>query len=103
MAEFRVAQSELPELKNPFVLTPGAHTIIVDVAKDTIFDEQIQLLDEKTKEPVAGYPFYVEKNGTKVLFSYTDNNGMVPRIDTGNREGEYIIFWGDEALYKNGA
>ncbi len=66
------------------------------------FDEQIQLLDETTGAPIAGCPFYAEKDGKKFLFGYTDDEGKTPRFATQEGESELTVYWGDEALVKEG-
>lgn len=63
------------------------------------FDEQIQLVDD-AGEPVCGCPFYVEKDGQKFMSGFTDDEGKTPRLSTKNAEGEFDVFWGNEALLK---
>lgn len=46
MAEFRVAQSELPDLANPFTLSTGSHTIVVTIEAEPTSFFEILLIDE---------------------------------------------------------
>lgn len=67
-----------------------------------IFDEKIRIIDEISGEPVSDYPYYIEKEGRKILFGYTDERGTIPRLSPNDKEEQIVIYWGDEALYKNG-
>ncbi len=59
------------------------------------FDEQIQLM--AAGKPVSDYPYYAINDSGDVFSGRTDDSGLTKRIKT-QKEGEFAIYWGDEAL-----
>ncbi|QLH67077.1 type VI secretion system PAAR protein [Aeromonas veronii] len=59
------------------------------------FDEQIQLM--AAGKPVSDYPYYAINDAGEVISGRTDSAGLTKRIKT-QKEGEFAIYWGDEAL-----
>ena len=62
------------------------------------YDEQVHL-DVAGSAAFAGLPYYIETLDRRTFLGRADERGLLPRIDT-NGEGEYTVYWGDEALVK---
>jgi hypothetical protein len=69
-------------------------------AQAVTYDEQAHLNVEGNAS-LAGVPYYLETSDGRTFTGHADDQGLLPRIDTPN-EGEYSVFWGDEALVKMG-
>jgi hypothetical protein len=65
---------------------------------EVIFDEQIQLVDQVTGEPLGDCPYVILKGDDLVTRGETDDEGMTERVESGAAEAEMTILWGDEAL-----
>ncbi|MCW9734073.1 type VI secretion system tip protein VgrG [Avibacterium sp. 20-15] len=63
------------------------------------YDETFFLSDIDTGEKIVGYPFLIITDSGKHIFGYTNDNGEIPKIITGNRSEVIKIYFGDEALY----
>ena len=50
------------------------------------YDEQVQIVDEKTGEPLSFYPFYIEVSDGQIVSGGTDEKGYTPRIQTDRAE-----------------
>jgi hypothetical protein len=61
------------------------------------FDEQVRAIARIGA--MEGYPYFVETAGGRTYNGYTDKNGHLPRITTGDDES-YTVYWGDDALAK---
>jgi hypothetical protein len=57
------------------------------------FDERVQL---STSLP-EGLPYYIVMSDGRTLFGRVGNDGLLPRMGS-DEEGEYSVYWGDEAL-----
>ncbi|MFB0771866.1 type VI secretion system Vgr family protein [Proteus cibi] len=66
---------------------------------DTIHDEQFKATNISTGAPIPNYPYYMTSNNGKILFGYTNSEGLTERFETGV-ESDIKILWGDEALEK---
>jgi uncharacterized Zn-binding protein involved in type VI secretion len=60
-----------------------------------IYDEQPHLL----APPIEGLPYHIETKDGRKVSGRTGPGGLLPRIATEN-EGDYAVYWGDEALSK---
>jgi hypothetical protein len=58
-----------------------------------IYDEQPQLV----APPIEGLPYHIETREGRKVSGRTGPGGLLPRIVT-ESEGEYAVYWGDEAL-----
>ena len=59
------------------------------------FDEQVALLGGA----ITGLPYVIETRDGRRFQGRAAVEGILPRIDT-DKEDEYIVYWGDEALAK---
>lgn len=58
-----------------------------------IFDEQPRLV----VPPIEGVPYFIQTPDGRTFSGRTGPGGLLPRITT-EGEGEYLVYWGDEAL-----
>jgi hypothetical protein len=68
------------------------------VADDRLFDEQVQALS--TPGALEGHPYYVEMADGPSRFGRVDSGGSLPRMSTGASLGQYVVYWGEDALIK---
>jgi hypothetical protein len=62
-----------------------------------LYDEQVRLVGPETLE---GYPYYIVVSDGRKLAGRLGADGKLPRISTGNKAAEFVVYWGDEALAK---
>jgi uncharacterized Zn-binding protein involved in type VI secretion len=69
------------------------------LSEPEVYDEQVQIVDEKTGAPLPFYPFYIEVSDGQIVSGETNGEGCTPRIQTANVE--HLQIWtGDEAEEK---
>ncbi|ABI86619.1 PAAR domain-containing protein [Burkholderia ambifaria] len=69
--------------------------------KKGAFDEQVETtVSSDLVAGPAGYPYYIETADGRAHSGELDASSILPRIHTGDASGEYIIYWGDEAIAK---
>lgn len=59
------------------------------------FDEQLQVM--ASGKPVSDYPYYAINDAGEVISGRTNSTGLTKRIKS-QEQGEFNIYWGDEAL-----
>lgn len=59
------------------------------------FDEQIQVM--VSGKPVSDYPYYAINDAGEIISGRTNSMGLTKRIKS-QQQGEFDIYWGDEAL-----
>jgi uncharacterized Zn-binding protein involved in type VI secretion len=69
-----------------------------DLATGPAYDEQPRLV----APPIEGLPYCVETADGRIFSGRTGRDGLLPRVAT-EGEGEYHVYWGDEALHRQGA
>ncbi len=79
------------------------HATALRTASDTnpnppifAFDERVRAIT--TGVSIDGYPYCVEMADGRIQTGRLDASGKLPRIDTGETAGSYVVYWGDEAL-----
>lgn len=77
------------------VSVSGGNPSPTEFIPSLFFDEQIQLM--ASGKPVSDYPYYAVNDSGDIISGRTDTSGLTKRIKT-NQEGEFAIYWGDEAL-----
>lgn len=60
-----------------------------------VYDEQPQLITP----PIEGVPYFIETLDGRTFSGRAGPGGLLPRVTT-EGEGEYHVYWGDEALYR---
>jgi hypothetical protein len=60
-----------------------------------IYDEQPRLV----AAPIEGVPYFVQTADGRTFSGRAGPGGLLPRVTT-EGEGEYHVYWGDEALTK---
>jgi uncharacterized Zn-binding protein involved in type VI secretion len=60
-----------------------------------IYDEQPRL----EAAPIEGVPYFVQTADGRTFCGRTGPGGLLPRVTT-EGEGEYHVYWGDEALHR---
>jgi hypothetical protein len=68
------------------------------IAGDGLFDEQV--LAVSTPGTLCGYPYFVEMADGQSFFGRVDSGGSLPRTSTGASLGQYLVYWGEDALIK---
>ncbi|BCQ27094.1 PAAR domain-containing protein (plasmid) [Caballeronia sp. NK8] len=59
------------------------------------FDEQVRAAGAS-----EGYPYFIEIADGRKFSGRIEYGGVLPRIMTGANAGNYIVYWGDDALAK---
>ncbi|RXV67176.1 PAAR domain-containing protein [Burkholderia stabilis] len=62
------------------------------------YDETVKCMARVST--LAGYPYYIETADGRAYSGRVNNSGMLPRIDTRTAAGDYVVYWGDEAIGK---
>jgi type VI secretion system secreted protein VgrG len=65
---------------------------------DPIYDEQLRTVDQTTGQPVVDCPYVIICNDKVIARGRTDDEGLTIRVESGNREAEMTIVWGEDAL-----
>jgi hypothetical protein len=60
-----------------------------------IYDEQPRLV----APPIEGVPYFIQTADGRTFTGRAGPGGLLPRVTTED-EGEYHVYWGDEALAK---
>lgn len=47
-----------------------------------VYDEQVRVVDEKTRQPLAGLPYYIEVSDGTTYYGLTDEDGRCERVRT---------------------
>jgi uncharacterized Zn-binding protein involved in type VI secretion len=69
-------------------------------AREAVTRAAIAIYDEQPKlaaPPIEGLPYHIETKDGRKVSGRTGPGGLLPRIVT-ESEGEYAVYWGDEAL-----
>ena len=64
-------------------------------AERRIYDEQPRLV----AAPVEGVPYFIQATDGRTFSGRAGPGGLLPRVTT-EGEGEYHVYWGDEALHR---
>ena len=78
------------------VVSSRTNTGGITSAKKGAFDERVKATEDATE----GLPYYIETTDGRVHFGHLDATGQLPRIHTGDDPGDYVVYWGDDALAK---
>ena len=62
-------------------------------------DEQVQVVDAKTREPIPEIAYYIEAPDGSIYTGHTDENGLCERVATYQPE-ELSVWFGEEAEKK---
>jgi uncharacterized Zn-binding protein involved in type VI secretion len=63
------------------------------------FDEQIRVNASAVR--LEGYPYLIEMADGRVFSGRVESDRALPRMMTGEDAGEYVVYWGDDALEKS--